>query len=116
MNEKCSQPIVDQLTKRELEILRLIADGLSNQDIGQRLFISVGTVKWYLKQIYGKLHVSSRTQAIAATHNLDLLDGNSAKAELHNLPYQRTPFIGRTKDLAAISHHLDDTHCRLLTV
>ena len=61
------------LTKRELEILSLIADGFSNRDIAGKLIFSVGTVKWYAHQIYGKLGVSSRTQAIARAKELNLL-------------------------------------------
>src|SRR5260221_11679031 len=99
MDDLGRQAVVDQLTQRELEILRLIADGLSNQAIAERLFISPGTVKWYLKQIYGKLHVGSRTQAIAAARASGLLDGTPAKVlvsmSLHNLPRQTAPFIGR---------------------
>src|SRR5260221_4134132 len=105
MDTRTMQALHEQLTPRELDILRLIAEGLSNQGIAERLFISVGTVKWYLKQIYGKLHVSSRTQAIAAARTLNLLDTKSDQLEpvvpRHNLPLQSTPFVGRTDELAA---------------
>jgi ATP/maltotriose-dependent transcriptional regulator MalT len=65
--------IVDPLTERELEVLRFIADGLSNHDIASQLFISIGTVKWYCSQIYDKLGVQSRTQAILRAQDLKLL-------------------------------------------
>ncbi len=120
MNRSSNQPTADQLTQRERDILRLITDGLSNQDIAERLFITLSTVKWYLKQIYSKLDVSSRTQAIAAARSSGLLDNGLAKIEssalLHNLPYQPTSFIGRDKELAAIARRLEDPGCRLLTV
>ena len=61
------------LTERELDILRLAADGLSNRDIAGELFLAVGTVKWYLSEIYTKLYVTSRTQAIAKARELKLL-------------------------------------------
>jgi predicted ATPase/DNA-binding CsgD family transcriptional regulator len=61
------------LTERELEIIHLVADGLSNREIADQLFLSVGTVKFYLNQIYGKLYVGSRTQAIAQARSLGLL-------------------------------------------
>lgn len=61
------------LTPRELEILRLIADGCSTHEVTQHLFLSVGTVRWYLNQIYSKLSVHSRIQAIARARDLKLL-------------------------------------------
>lgn len=53
------------LTKREIEILRLVADGLSNSKIGEQLFISEKTVKCHVSNILGKLHLTDRTQAAA---------------------------------------------------
>ena len=47
--------VVEMLTQREQDVLQRIADGLSNKEIAQELFISITTVKWYIKQIYGKL-------------------------------------------------------------
>jgi predicted ATPase/DNA-binding NarL/FixJ family response regulator len=61
------------LTEREIEILRLLADGLSNREIAEQLFLATGTVKWYLGEIYSKLYVTSRTQAIARARELNLL-------------------------------------------
>ncbi|TYP78114.1 LuxR C-terminal-related transcriptional regulator [Paenibacillus methanolicus] len=54
----------DALTARELEVLRLIAEGLSNKEIAQRLVLSEGTVKLHLNRIYGKLKAKGRVQAI----------------------------------------------------
>lgn len=65
--------LADLLRERELEILRFIAEGLSNQEIAQRLVMSVGTIKWYTGQIYSKLAVRGRTQAIARARELKLL-------------------------------------------
>jgi len=64
--------LIDPLTARELEVLSLIAEGLSNDGIAQKLFLSTGTVKVHLKHIYGKLDVNSRTQAIARLRELNL--------------------------------------------
>src|SRR5205823_5409743 len=99
------QTAQDQLTQRELEILRLIAEGLNNQAIAGRLFLTLGTVKWYLKQIYSKLGVSSRTQAIAAVRASERLSEVPIEPApaLHNLPHQSTPFFGRTRELAEIA-------------
>ncbi|MCB9078607.1 MAG: hypothetical protein H6631_13490 [Anaerolineaceae bacterium] len=65
--------LIEPLSERELELLRLVADGLSNQEIAQELFLAVGTVKKHLNNIFGKLSVSSRTQAVAYARELDLL-------------------------------------------
>jgi LuxR family maltose regulon positive regulatory protein len=68
-----SQPLIEPLSARELEVLGLIADGLSNREIAQKLFIAVGTVKRHINNIYGKLDVHSRTQAVARARELQLL-------------------------------------------
>lgn len=67
------QPLIDPLSERELEVLRLIAAGLSNQEIAQQLVIALSTVKSHINHIYGKLNVNSRTQAVARAQALDLL-------------------------------------------
>lgn len=67
------QPLVDPLSARELEVLRLIAVGLSNREIAEELVIALGTVKRHTNHIYGKLGVGSRTQAIAKAGELGLL-------------------------------------------
>jgi len=61
------------LTRRELEILGLLAAGSSNQEIADRLIIGVNTVKWYLRTIYDKLDSANRTQAVARARLLGLL-------------------------------------------
>jgi LuxR family maltose regulon positive regulatory protein len=65
---------IDQLSKRELEVLRMLVAGLSNSDIGARLFVSQHTVKWHLQHVYEKLGVRSRTQAIAAARAARLME------------------------------------------
>jgi len=66
--------LVEPLSERELEVLRLIAAGLSNREIAGKLYITPGTVKRHVDNIYGKLDVHSRTQALARTAELRLLD------------------------------------------
>ena len=68
-----AQPLIEPLSNRELQVLRLIATGGSNQEIAQELVIAVGTVKTHLNKIYGKLEVHSRTQALAKARELNLL-------------------------------------------
>ena len=64
---------MEPLTEREREVLRLLVAGLSNAAIAQELVISVGTVKRHVNSIYTKLGVTSRTQAVARAHALQLL-------------------------------------------
>jgi LuxR family maltose regulon positive regulatory protein len=64
---------VEPLTPRELEVLRLIAGGASNRDIAETLVVVIGTVKRHTNSLYGKLGVTSRTQAIARAHELHLV-------------------------------------------
>jgi LuxR family maltose regulon positive regulatory protein len=68
-----SSVLVEPLSGRELEVLRLIAEGLSNQAIADRLVVATSTVKKHVNNIYGKLDVQSRTQAVARARELKLL-------------------------------------------
>lgn len=66
-------PLVEPLTERQLEILKLMAAGYSNQEIAGELFLGVSTVKWHLLGIFGKLQVKNRTQAVAHARQLGLI-------------------------------------------
>ena len=61
------------LSKRELEVLQLMAEGLSNQEIGDRLFVSLSTVKTHTSRLFEKLDVKRRTQAIEKAKRLALI-------------------------------------------
>jgi ATP/maltotriose-dependent transcriptional regulator MalT len=67
-----SPSISELLSVRESEILRLIGDGLSNGEIADQLVLAKSTVKWYINQIFSKLDVTSRTQAVARARTLGL--------------------------------------------
>lgn len=68
-----NQALVEPLAGRELEVLRLLAEGLSNQQIAEELTLAEGTIKYYTRQIYAKLQVRGRTQAVNAARDLGLV-------------------------------------------
>lgn len=72
-DEPAALSIAASISPREQEVLRMVSAGLSNQEIAAALFVSASTVKTHLENIYQKLGVNSRTQAIAQAHALKLL-------------------------------------------
>ena len=92
------------LTTRELQVARLVRDGLTDREIGTRLFIARRTAEWHLQQIFNKLGVNSRSQ-VAAWVEHDQAVGSTAESSTehgHNLPPQLTTFVGRGAQLAEI--------------
>jgi LuxR family transcriptional regulator, maltose regulon positive regulatory protein len=65
---------LEPLTDREIDMLRLLAQGLSNQEISRRSQIALSTAKWHLKNVFAKLDVSTRTGALARARDLQLID------------------------------------------
>src|SRR5262245_36822730 len=118
------QPQVEGLSKRAVEILRLLSEGLSDREVAEQLVMTTNTVKWYNRQIYSILGVGSRTQAIARARELQLLEDEGAipapppqkvsRAPKHNLPIETTRFIGRKHEIKTIKRLLESTH--LLTL
>ena len=68
-----AQPLIEPLSAREVEVLHLIAQGYSNEEIGARLFLALSTVKGHNRNIFAKLQVQRRTEAVARARELGLL-------------------------------------------
>ena len=73
MPQIAPDPFGESLSQRELEVLLLIAEGASNDDIAGQLFLTVGTVKWHVHNIFGKLDVKNRTRAVKKARELGVL-------------------------------------------
>jgi DNA-binding CsgD family transcriptional regulator len=114
-------PDVEALTGREMQVLSLISRGLSNREIADELVVTPGTVKWYNKQIYRKLGVNSRTQAVAQASKAGLFNQSlqitsiPSVAYEHNLPAPLTSFIGREQEIGEIKNLLKDNRMLTLT-
>ena len=70
-----AQPLVDPLSERELEVLRLLATDLDGPDIARQLVVSLNTLRTHTKRIYTKLGVTNRRAAVQRGHDLKLLPG-----------------------------------------
>ncbi len=70
---KPAQPVEEPLSGREIEVLRLLSAGYSNKEIADKLFLAIGTIKKHTHQIYQKLNVDSRVQAIQTARELNLI-------------------------------------------
>src|SRR5690348_10152909 len=113
-----AEPLVEPLTRRELEIVGLLAQDQSAPEIAQRLSLAVSSVKWYLQQIYGKLGVNRKREAIARARALGVLESPKAVTlaqsatplsappatpeRKHNLPQQVTRFFGRENEIGSL--------------
>ena len=72
-SQKANRALVEPLSERELEVLRLIAQGLSNAEIAEQLVVGVSTVKKHINRLYGKLGVQTRTQALIRAREWELV-------------------------------------------
>jgi predicted ATPase/DNA-binding CsgD family transcriptional regulator len=118
MDDDTEQWLLDPLTDREFEILRYISDGKSDREIAQQLYLSLNTVKWHNRQIYSKLGVGNRKQAVVRAREAGLLDlppGAVAVPARHNLPVQITSFVGRRREIDEVKRLLGDVHLLTLT-
>ena len=104
----------EALTARELDILRLLSEGHSDREIAAQLVLSVGTVKWYNKQIFSKLRVNNRVQATLVARELKLITAPIEELSLPQLPLALTSFIGREENIRQVCALLEDQ--RLVTI
>lgn len=123
MDDDIALRLAALLTQRETDVLHLLAGGRSNREIADELVIAPSTVKWYNRQIFNKLGVDNRRQAVVKAQSLGLLDhggglstATSRTAPKHNLPVETTSFIGRENELAALGALLADPNVRLVTI
>lgn len=116
-----SRSRVDSLNAREREILDLLRKGLSNKQIAVTAGLSIETVKWYNKQMFAKLGVGSRTQAVARALQMGLFEREGLPVPgkesppRHNLPAFLSTFIGRTKEVREVEQLLDTNRLVTLT-
>lgn len=68
--------LVEPITKREMEVLQLISEGLTNREIARQLVLSPNTIRTHTYNLYGKLGVHSRLQAVTRARELNLLDSS----------------------------------------
>ncbi|HEX9868552.1 MAG TPA: LuxR C-terminal-related transcriptional regulator, partial [Candidatus Tectomicrobia bacterium] len=107
---QAARSLVELLTPREQEVLKLILDGRSNREIAEQLVIELTSVKWYVNQIYRKLNVRSRVQAIVRARELNLIfeDGprrTASTTSMTALPPPENPYRGLSAFQIADERH-----------
>ena len=129
---KHNDVIIEALTWREQEIMELLGERLTNQEIAAKLSLSLNSVKWYTQQIFRKLGVNNRRQAIALGAEIQKRTGSGAvslsasqassdQSDLaalrpkHNLPVHLNAFIEREKELAEVRELLENHRLVTLT-
>jgi DNA-binding CsgD family transcriptional regulator len=122
MNDIQPSHFPEPFSQREVDILRLIKQGLTNVEIANTLCLSLATIKWYNHIIFEKLGVNNRTQAIEKAQEYGLIEpqnafsiGKTARLKT-NLPARPNSFIGRKKELAALQRLVQTQDIRLITI
>ncbi|HET6447423.1 MAG TPA: LuxR C-terminal-related transcriptional regulator, partial [candidate division Zixibacteria bacterium] len=109
-------PLAKPLTGRELEVLSYIGHGLTNREVAERMTVTISTIKWYVRQIYNKLGVANRTDAIVRARELGLLtDLDEANQQHVKLPPQFNSFIGRTREIGDVRQLIETARIVTLT-
>ena len=108
--------LTKSLTRREQEALTYIGEGLTNREIAVQMTVALSTVKWYVRQIYNKLGVDNRKEAISRARKLGFLpDEDQTPGRRHNLPAQTTLFIGREREMVDVKRLLRKSRMVCLT-
>lgn len=109
--------MLEEFTQRELDVLKLMVANFSNREIALELALTVETVRWYNKQIYSKLDVHNRRDAVRKAKALGFGSNmNGGPTPVHNLPRSITPFLGRKRELYQLEMLINDDHNRLITI
>jgi predicted ATPase/DNA-binding CsgD family transcriptional regulator len=122
MGSSLPSGLMEPFNQREVDILCLIKQGLTNLEIAHHLFLSLETIKWYNQKIYNKLGVNNRTQALEKAGKYGLIDPQAAPASgtsprfQHNLPARLSSFIGRKKELSMLRRLFQAKDIRLVTI
>lgn len=93
---------IHSLTEREQEVLHLMAQGYSNREIAGQMVVALSTVKWYARQIFSKLDVEGRKEAVERARTLGPLPLVGDSAPVGNLPASVSSFVGREKEIGDI--------------
>jgi predicted ATPase/DNA-binding CsgD family transcriptional regulator len=105
------------LSQRERDILALLAQGHSDRQIAASLVLAYTTVKWYNRQIFNKLGVTSRQQAVEHAFANGLIEvSEPVRAAKDHLPAHLTPFVGRVSELDDLMRLLTHPHTRFVTI
>jgi len=109
--------IIESITEREREIIELIARHHTNKEIAESLHLALSTVKWYTRQIFNKLTVNNRREAIERAIVLGLLETNKQEINIpNNIPVPMTPFVGRKAEVDQLIDLLINGDSRLVTL
>lgn len=108
--------LLERLTRREREVASLVAEGLSDREIAEKLFVTRRTAEWHVEQILNKLGLKSRSQIAAHVARAEVTSPAKLASERvrQNLPVQLTSFIGRDAEVVELARLLSET--RLLTL
>jgi len=114
---------LEPLTRREGEVLVLMGKGLTSREIAERLTFAPSTVRWYIQQVYSKLGVNNKRQALERGRSLGLLEPavkpvaslSTSPKPKHNLPVQVTHFFGREAEIEKIKKRLEEWRLVTLT-